>query len=404
MKLQKSNKEVPFQKNEFIWLFLLFLACADFIGNGSTFMAILLFFYTVTHLRQSKMSTQVVLLFLFSLSYFICYWYNYSAGFSDILKLFFFPWTAYIFGSTYTRDSESRSPLLVLIFTIAGGLLLHGALNMISYRFFHRVDERHARLAYDIWRRGYISVTTQGLLFLIPIGVATGLLFSKNRKWMVLACLILIIAAYNAIMQAYRTFFVILGLLLIGVFLYMLLSSSISTKRKISIIFAVGLLILLCVIIWSFNIAGFRSRITSTRLYQRMTHGDIINAGGRVLIWKSFFKTWLMHPFGGEKIALYRNHDFVHNFWLDIYRVAGVFPFIFSIIANVNDLVVQRRYARVSTDRHTVIIIRCCTAAVILGFMVEPVYIANPYVYYCYLIIQGGIWGTMRRKGAYYLR
>lgn len=30
--------------------------------------------------------------------------------------------------------------------------------------------------------------------------------------------------------------------------------------------------------------------------------------------------------------------------------------------------------------------------------MVEPIYIANPYIYYFFLIIQGGIYGAMQRS------
>lgn len=403
MRVKYGAREMPSQKKDIFWLLLLLLACMDFASNGSSFMAVLLFLYTATHIRQTKISGHTIILFLFSLSYFISYWYHYSAGISDLLKYFFFPWTAYMFGSTFVRSSERNSPLLTLTFTIVAGLLIHGLLNLLSYRFFHRVDERHARLAYDIWRQAYLSVTVQGLLFLIPSAVSIGMLLSKNIKWIAAASFMLAISIYNAVLQAHRSFIVIMLIMMLGVFIYLLFSAKISNKKKIQIIVMAVLLLLLCIVIWSFNIAGLRSWCMSTRIYRRMTQGDVQNAGGRLQIWKSFFAGWLEHPMGGKKIVLYRNHGFVHNFWLDIYRVAGVFPFIFSIIAFINELIIQRRYAR--TDNiQTVIIMHCITVTVLLGFMVEPVYIANPYVYYCYLIIQGGIWGTMRRKGAYYLR
>ena len=44
------------------------------------------------------------------------------------------------------------------------------------------------------------------------------------------------------------------------------------------------------------------------------------------------------------------------------------------------------------------IIVKCVSIAILLGFMVEPVYIANPYVFYYHLVIQGGILGTICRE------
>lgn len=404
MRVKYGAREMPSQKKDIFWLLLLLLACMDFASIGSSFMAVLLFFYTAMYVRQAKISGHTIILFLFSLSYFICHWYHYRAGISDLLKYFFFPWMAYMFGSTYVRCSERKAPLLTLTFIIVVGLFVHGTLNLLSYRFFHRVDERHARLAYDIWRQGYVSVTTQGLLFLIPVAVSIGMLLSKNKKWIAAACVMLAISTYNAVLQAHRSLLSIIGIMMIGVFIYLLFSAKIPNKKKIAIILAALLLVLLCIIIWNFNIAGFRSRLVSTRIYRRMIQGDVQNAGGRFDIWKSFFAGWLDHPMGGKKIVLYRNHGFVHNFWLDIYRVVGVFPFLFSIIATLDELIIQRCYALASDDTVSVIIMYCITAAVLLGFMVEPAYIANPYVYYCYLIIHGGIWGTMHRKGTYNLR
>lgn len=40
----------------------------------------------------------------------------------------------------------------------------------------------------------------------------------------------------------------------------------------------------------------------------------------------------------------------------------------------------------------------CFTSAAIINFMVEPIYIANPYIYYFFLMIQGGINGAMHQS------
>lgn len=398
MRVKNSNREAPSRKQNNIYLLLLFLACLDFAGVGSGLLALLLFLYTAMHIRQMKISGQAFVLFLFSLSYFVVCWYHYGSDLTDLLKYFFFPWMAYMFGTAFTRNYESRSPLLVLIFTISAGLFLRGTLNTFSYRFFHRVDERHARLAYDFWQQAYVSVTGQGLLFLIPAATSIGMLFSKKKKWVVAACFMLATSIYYSLLQAHRTLFSIIMIMMVGALLYLLISAKIATKKKLEIVAAAAVLLLLCVIVWNFDIAGARSLCTSTRIYRRLANGDIQSAGGRVHIWKSFFDSWLQYPFGGKKIELYRNHGYVHNFWLDIYRVAGILPFVLSIIVTVNELVIRRRYERIGGDTYTLIIVKCVSIAILLGFMVEPVYIANPYVFYYHLVIQGGILGTICRE------
>ena len=174
---------MPSHTGDLLWLLLLLLASMDFGGIGSTFLAMLLLFYMLVHVRQIMVTVQVILLILFSASYFVFYWYHFSADIADVLKYLIIPWSAYVAGACYVRNSERKEPLLPLILTIVTGLFLHGTLNVVSYRFFHRVDERYARIAYDFWRQDYISVTNHGLLFLIPAAVSVGMLLSGKRKW-----------------------------------------------------------------------------------------------------------------------------------------------------------------------------------------------------------------------------
>lgn len=136
---------------DMFWLFLLLLSSMDFGGIGSTLLALLLLIYMLVHVRQIMVTGQVILLIMFSASYFIFYWYHFGADITDVLKYLILPWSAYVAGACYVRNSERRDPLLLLMLTITAGLFLHGTLNVVSYRFFHRVDERYARIAYDVW-------------------------------------------------------------------------------------------------------------------------------------------------------------------------------------------------------------------------------------------------------------
>ena len=73
-------------------------------------------------------------------------------------------------------------------------------------------------------------------------------------------------------------------------------------------------------------------------------------------------------------------------------------PFIFSILATIDEIIILFRYGKLHTGTTINSITFCFTFAAIINFMVEPIYIANPYIYYFFLIIQGGIYGAMQRS------
>ena len=381
------------------YFLIIFFSSMDLFGIGGDIFAVFLFSYIVLYIRHIEITQQAILLILFSIFYFIFFSYHNSFAYVDIIKYLFLPWASFLVGLHFIKYTIKSNALFLMIICISAGFFLHGALNVASYHFLHRVDERYARLAYDIWHKSYISVTVQGLLFLFPTAASIALLFFGNRKWIIPALLILFISVYNAVQQAYRTFFFIAGLVLVGVLIYILFNANISPKRRLQIILCFIIIFAIILIFWETDIAHLRSLLTSTRLYRRITQGDLKSAGGRIYIWKSFFENWLRYPFGSNNYyALYNGHSYAHNFWLDIYRVSGIFPFILSIMATIDEIITLFHYGRLHTDTRTSSIAFCITFASIINFMVEPIYIANPYIYYFFLMIQGGIYGAMQRS------
>ena len=191
-------------RRDILCLLTIFISSMDFLGIGGDFLAIFLLAYLILHIRHIVITQQAILLALFSIFYFIFYSYHNSFVFADLLKYLVMPWACYLVGSHFIRNSPNRNLLLLMIISISAGFFLHGTLNVVSYQFFHRVDERYARLAYDFWHKDYLSVTAQGLLFLFPTAISICLLFFGNRKWTIPSLLVLSISLYNAIQQAYR--------------------------------------------------------------------------------------------------------------------------------------------------------------------------------------------------------
>lgn len=117
-----------------------------FFRHGGDFLAIFLLAYLILHIRHIVITQQAILLALFSIFYFIFYSYHNSFVFADLLKYLVMPWACYLVGSHFIRNSPNRNLLLLMIISISAGFFLHGTLNVVSYQFFHRVDERYARL------------------------------------------------------------------------------------------------------------------------------------------------------------------------------------------------------------------------------------------------------------------
>ena len=275
-------------RRDILCLLTIFISSMDFLGIGGDFLAIFLLAYLILHIRHIVITQQAVLLALFSVFYFIFYSYHSSFVFADVPKYLVLPWACYLVGSHFIRSSTNRNLLLLMIISIAAGFFLHGTLNVVSYQFFHRVDERYARLAYDFWHKNYLSVTAQGLLFLFPAAISIGLLFFGDRKWTIPSLLVLSISLYNAIQQAYRAFFFVSGLLLVGILIYILSTAKISLERRLHIILGVVILFLIVLIVWEADIAHLKSMFVSTRLYRRITQGDLLNAVGASISGKAF--------------------------------------------------------------------------------------------------------------------
>lgn len=150
------------------------------------------------------------------------------------------------------------------------------------------------------------------------------------------------------------------------------------------------------IVAWNIDFCGIRSFFEGTSFFARLS-GE---GQDRTKIWASFiFGDAWKYPFGGNKAVLYHNKPFVHNTWLDIYRRAGVIPFLTFVAFTVSSIRTTIRFASYSKsirerneDYQTL-------ALALLGvtciFFVEPVMEANPYIFYLPIFTIGAMNGRM---------
>lgn len=78
-------------------------------------------------------------------------------------------------------------------------------------------------------------------------------------------------------------------------------------------------------------------------------NSDLQSAGLRTMKWAEAFKTLFQYPFGWAEFSPTRVY-YAHNMWLDIARVAGIFPFIVLVVISLKALLIQIRILKIGHD------------------------------------------------------
>ena len=380
---------------EHIWLMLLALSFSNFMAYGGYILSLTLAAYLILHIRNFYMNFEMLLLCLFSMLFTLFYGYHFGFTVPSVINSLFMPWAAYFMGQDLIgRWRQEEDALLRIILSIALGFFLHGLLNL-GYTLYHSYsDPSLARLAYDIWKRNRLSVTTNGAYFTMALGVAFGLFHrtggKKHRK---LAVICILAGCYHTVLLGYRTGIVIIAVLAaVSVLLY-IISAKGQPEKIWGLILAVMCLTAVSALLWNTDAAGLRTRITHSLLYQRLMAPSAAHSDSRLLIWKSFFSQWLSYPFGGAAFRLYREQRYVHHILLDIYYTAGVFPALalggFFVVC-IYKLAVYL-YCGALRGREDLSVVLCLYIAVLLNCMVEPIWDADPYFMIGFFLITGAV-------------
>lgn len=388
--------------SEYFWLALLALYAVSMFNLGGYILVVLLAAYLMLNIRNIEASPLLLSLMFFSGFYFTFYLVHFTPSITEVFNYLIAPWAAFAFGELFTRKSGSRLAPYYVIGTVAMGMFAHGLLNLIAY-LGSAAARITGRAAYDFWRREIISVTANGLYFPMALGLSFGALFSDFKKSTKLLALAIVAAAgINAALLGHRTSIFIIALLALFHAAAILLRSDTPEWKKGRLITSgcVGLIMVL--ILWVTDFCGFRTWIEGSSLFQRMTNPDQVHSTSRLVVWQSFFREALFHPFGGSAYKLADHQNWVHNLWLDVYYKVGIVPFVCLIIPTVlivAQLIMLRRYCRKSGYESVGTVMTSLYLAVMLSCMVEPIIDANPYFLISFFMITGCISGMLRKGG-----
>ncbi len=377
---------------ETLFLLAMFCFAISLFNKGGYIFAFTAVIVIFINMRNVRITLPLLSLVLFSVFYFASNTYWHGLSIEDLVKYLIGPWTAYLTGLIYMRNSTKKDAFIKFIIILSLGMFLHGVLNWFAY-FNSDLYSGYAyqRIAVDIWRNEVVSVTVTGMFYTLATGFSIGVLFSKTQSYYkIIAAIVLAVSIAISAFFANRTLFAII-LIIVGVkLLSIAFSNKVSLNRKLMISFVIFAFVVVLVFLFAFNVGGFSDWFFSLKLIQRYDE-----AAGRLDAWISIFKdgSWIKYPFGNP------NNPSRHNLWLDVYGEVGVIPFVIIVCLTLyflrRFLVFRREMLPRNNPNDEVVlnIVQCLLLAVILNSAVEPVIVANPYFFLIILLIMGAMEG-----------
>ena len=377
--------------------FLCFLFGLDFLGlTKYLFFAItflfLLYSFLVFKFRVDRWFCFVVLFSIF-LTIFGCI--NYGFSLRLIAYYFLLPILAYLFGYNLCVEASYIPKgrfIFNVFFSIFCGFVLYAFLGMCvtaySFGFFPL-----GRRFLAVWSTTFSEVNVTLIQYqIIPIScVAPIIIFIKSpykKKYhVVISIVALIFSIYLGFVLQCRTFVLCLIFILLATPFIVLLQS----KNKIVIRLAIGFLIIGVASFISFYFlliynTAFQNAIFSIPLLRRIFSSEFNSNNQRFGLWEYFFKYFYRFPFGGFPMIenplddLCVSHYF-HNYWLDIYRVGGMIPFLIVLFFTIRTIVLlfKNKKEYLNNDSFLFYFLVMSFAGLLIFAMFEPVYDMNPY-------------------------
>ena len=336
-------------KTIFEYIFLIILFCfsiALFNLPGYIFAALIALMFFL-YARNIQISSNVLLLMLFSVCYFSFYWFHYGMDINTIILYLIGPWSAYILGSVYIETAVKKNAFILLIFVLSLGMYLHGVLNVVAYIRSDYLDlYNYYRQSVDFWRGELVNVKTTEMLYTFATGACLGVLFTSYKPvYKIISSVVIAISLLLTIFLANRSLVVIFVVLLFWRLIVWMADVNVSLKRKVIVAIVLLAVMSLAIILVSLNIAGLGDVFYSTKIVQRFTSETELN---RFDVWSIFFDdfSFIAHPFGGEYLTQNTDHSYLHNIWLDVYNRVGVIPFVLLVVITVVSVVNCFRFCK----------------------------------------------------------
>ena len=298
-------------------------------------------------------------------------------------------------GCKDTKDMET----LLLVIALGGSIFVFGSLIRTiatrgtivgsQYRFLYLMWMSSNTFSKNDTGTGW-AVATGATGWALPGGALVGLLVSgvwgKTTLFQKLLCFFgtLVILALG-VYAGTRTALMIVAATVIAAFLFN--GQSVKTKGKgLLLMSAFALLIFL---LYQFNAFSLKEFIDQSILMERVGQGffaDETGGHGRLGRWTAVIQNVFTYPFGSPGGVLKEPH----NFWLETYRVGGVFCFALSIMYTVSYFKTLVKFIRgYRMQPLTRVLLISETAACFLFLAVEIIFWGNTLPLFTITLMHG---------------
>lgn len=390
--VNKQNNKL-FSLSELIVLFFLFLAALNFLNRFAVCVFIAFAVFLAFCGNYIKVSNEIVLLLLFSLTLLI-FWGQGHSSITAMLRTFTYP-MCFLIGYNFPNkntDLLSRERTFKTISVIlALGTWLHLMLNFV----INFENEEETRNTVDFWIGSELAATGQATLACLMIAVAVATLFSKNKVWVkILAAVALVLAFYYNLILAGRSMFFLLFVAAAVALIYFMKSGN-KLNRTIIVLLCVAVVVVACVIIYNNNLFGIKDIIEESNFYNRFFNELSEEKtedyrGSRKL---EYLKYLIDYPFGGGHINSIVD-GYAHDLYLDTYDEAGIFACLIIIII-VGSFAVKTfkvlRSKQISFGTKQMLL--CLFVVLNLVFWMEPILAGMAWLLSCFCILYGNVCG-----------
>jgi O-antigen ligase len=206
-----------------------------------------------------------------------------------------------------------------------------------------------------------------------------------------------LVACFISIETSSRTNIVLVAIVLIIVFIFDIIVNRLPPKvrrRRIGAYFAYFLLIFILIL------ANYKTVLTwyeYTNLFNRIGDNSqlTLQTDGRWEQWYDVIVNMPSYIFGNMPDTIF----LAHNLFLDVYRVAGIIPFILIITYIISTINILFKLLR---DKRFTNSIKCLLFSIqflyLLSFMIEPVMEGRPLNFFAYCFINGITVGLLNKS------
>lgn len=368
--------------------FMLMLLSAFVAMHALSYYVMLLFFagcamVLVNEIKRIDMMT--LLLILFGYLFAMGFWRTGLVSSPIILMVQIVgPFIFYVLGRHLVSRMKSESEVMVMLLLVAVAMEMFIVINVVYDIFISGNLVLLSRKMDAIIGGEPIKATLAGLsVSPALVGWCMVLLFSKPmRKPIVWVGIVMALFALLSVVHfVNRT-----GLVLIVVSNAAVIGYLSRDRWMRTIAWSVAILSLIILVVYA---TGFLdSQLAQAYLFreERKGENEAGGAGGRSVRWVDAIEKLIDYPYGW---ATDRStfHDFVHNLWLDVARLSGIFPFLIIVFSTLGTLFCLFKIVLLKKRNILIGMLVALHTIYFFGCFVEPVTEGYPFMLFSYCFL-----------------